>query len=1693
MYKVREKLIAAMLASIMLLANVSTIGIYGSVYANGQDLEEQSTRTNHANVEFDTYFFNENQQTHEFVANMSQSNSIYTKIIVKEAGYLKNAKITFQNVNEGEANFNIGKPSEENNSIQKIENNEVTYNQIAKDNEVVIALPIQFRQEEKINIENWNMQNKAILTGIYVDGNGNENQIEKEIFFQLGWTAQKEVNLTQNVTKYVPYHINEESGVILQTSVEANIKDNALPVQETKIEIQVPTLAGIKPKEVTVVANSTKATNGEESAESFSQENYTYNKENQLLTILVKNEADAEGKISWKKNAIDEYFISYIYPEEALNAVAETGTTVDLTAKADMIVCTQTSETITAQAETQVELKEQVGEVVSFAVNTDTESMSKAYLYTNTEIPYIETIEVGIGLASLTDRIVITQNPDAFLLDGNSYSTTVEGINYVYNKAIKVAKAQFEKILGQEGKIDIYAGESLLASIDKQTQVDDQGNYVVDLSQYNLATVTLQISKPIIEGKLEIILDKAIKAEVPYSDAQINSFAQYQISNIVQSYSGDTKFMEQTISKTINLTEPQTTAELVLSNTNLSTVVTNQNVELKAILKTDSTDTKLFKNPTITIKLPSYIEKIDVREAKLLFNDELQITGANLVDNSDGTKSIVITTQGTQTKYSIGAVSGGANIIVTADITVNKLTPNTQSSIVMEYTNENVITKARSNAVAETKQTETPITFVAPTGVVTTNSISNYAEGKEELTAISGEEQTGVIETVAPARDVNYQMSVINNYNNVIDHVVVLGRLPFKGNTNAGGATNYGSTFDMALQGAIEVKGIEASNFTIYYSENGNATKDINLASNGWTTSPSNYASIKSYLIVLNNYSMQTGESFEMSYTAQIPANLNHNESAYSNYIVYFNNHLEAGTVEDKQESAKIGVTTGVGAVLEAQMTSNIPENETVLEGNILKYSLTVKNTGSHTAQNVVVTVNFPDILSYVIEDANSSLGYQYTGETTASLNLGNLAGGQSVTKEIWAKVGKISISDFCTDENHYKTDDLGNRYHSTEYTHADSEYIATVSMTASISADNLAKPITSTEAKNTVAKAYFSTIVTGKTTDMAYMKPGATYQYQLDVKSTDTKSVRENTTVKIVIPAELSYESIRVEEYSTKERQYVDKTEECQAQFNENTRVLTVNMKNVDGYYGRTLYIHTKVNTLPEGTYERKIQILGSIVADNTSEETLQTLEETISQMGIRVTQSSNIPENTKIATNEDFKYIFTVENLANLPIDGITLTDILPNEVQYVNGIISYSNGTNRKFSTKNEEGNPEITFSLEEKAIATIEINVLASIVEADTTVQNKASLVQEELGMIETNTLTHIIAQYTGQTDEEVQNEPKRISGLVWIDANKNGKKEEDETLVANVQVMLLNNATGSLVTDNNGSAIIKTTDEKGTYTFDNIAKGTYTVIFLYDSANYSATEYRVEESTEENNSDAVDSKITLDGVTRVAAITEAVNVSNQNIYNIDLGLVESPKFDLKLDKVISKVTVQDTTGTQEYNYNNSKLAKRDLVGKRIENTTLLIEYKITVTNEGAVEGYVKKIADYLPEGLSFNAELNRDWYQAESGTILNSSLANTKIAPGESKEVTLLLTMKTSENNLGLISNQAEIYEAYNDLGLADIDSTTGNKASNEDDMSNADLVVTVKTGEYILFGGLTILVVALIGIGAYFIKKKVLR
>ena len=142
--------------------------------------------------------------------------------------------------------------------------------------------------------------------------------------------------------------------------------------------------------------------------------------------------------------------------------------------------------------------------------------------------------------------------------------------------------------------------------------------------------------------------------------------------------------------------------------------------------------------------------------------------------------------------------------------------------------------------------------------------------------------------------------------------------------------------------------------------------------------------------------------------------------------------------------------------------------------------------------------------------------------------------------------------------------------------------------------------------------------------------------------------------------------------------------------------------------------------------------------------------------------------------------------------------------------------------------------------------------------------------------------------------------------------------------------------------------------------------------------------------------------------------------------------------------------------------------------------------MTITNNGNVAGYAKKIVDYLPDGLEFNSNMNQDWY-ASGDTIVCTSLENEIINPGESKEVKLLLTKKMTENGTGTVTNKAEITETYNDQGLEDV------KSEEDDSNSTANVIIGVATGGPIVYITLTITILAIIACGAYIINKKILK
>ncbi len=1667
MEKGKIKIVASLLVFVLTFSYFSIIQ-----NAIASSLEDQTSKTNQANVEFDTYFMENGERVHSSIKTIGEENYIYATIAVKNAGYIKNAKLELDNPNFKIADNFTAK------EVSKVENNTISFNQIKNGNTVTVSIPVQMIVSENIDLTQFNKENAIKFTATYVDGNGSEKQVKKDITLQLAWTAEKVAELNVQILKFVQFSANNKKNVMLQTILQSYLKDNTLPVKENKIEITVPTIDNEKPSEVKVIANTTKAINGDETGTKFTTNNYTYNKETGKLTIIVNNE-EQENQISWMKNAIDEFVVTYIYENKQI-----TGTDLPITLKAnsELTIYEASQTNATKQIEGQVTLNNSVGDLADFEVKT-TEKLSKGQIYANyeaetkKETEYKEEIVTNVALTKvgetdIVNKITLELNADNFVTENNSKApTTVSNNNYAYFKELKISKSNFDKILSEEGNIKIYNGTTLVATIDKNMQANAEQNYVVDLKDLNVNTLKIETSKPVVEGKLKLELTKAIKEEIAYSKEQAKTFTKIETTLTGTALKDTNKVTEKTVTKEITLTEPTSQAELVIDNTNLSTIVTNENVKITAILKTNTLDCNLYKNPTLKITLPKYIETINIKNIEVLFDTEgsrLTLKENKVVENADGTKTIEVTLEGMQTEYAIAAVAKGINVVINADLTVNKLTPSKQEQIKMVYTNA---------STQETNEVSTAVNFVAPTGVVTTTAISNYKENGETLTAISGEAKVATIETMAEARNAKFEMTVINNYNNTIDNISILGRIPAKGNKEVTTESDLGSTMDMPLVSNIVVNSEDNNKVTIYYSENVNATKDLELSTNGWTLTPTDISKVKSYLIVFTDYTMNTGDSVNFSYEAQIPANLQHNASSYGNYGVYFNNNLETGTIQDKASSVKVGVTTGSGPVVEATVTSNTEENTKLLADDIVTYKLEVKNTGTETAEGVVVSFEVPEGLTYVEKDEESNTGYNTlagTG-TQANLNLGNIEAKQTITKEILMRVGYI-------------------------YQVGEDNTIQTTKeakTTFNITVQNISKQIEVGTLKNTIGISSYNT-VSGITGETENLKEGNEFTYYAYISSANAVGEQnsegevsykpcEETVVQIEIPKELEYEGIEVQQKETK-KEKVDITNTITSKYNETTRILTINLGNISQDISEIINVKLKVGQLEENTYSKNVNINANIYGKNTNVQTIKTQTIEIGKVGFKITQSSNITEGAYVTAYEDLEYVFTIQNLSNLNLNSIKITDILPKEVTLNSIKVIRENGNTQTVY------NETIKTNINAKETITLKVAVIANPLEETTKVSNKLKLEYEGIDAIESTEFTHTIEKFDYKDIEENNsNQTKRIMGQIWQDENNNGVKEENEKKLQNIEVLLFNNETGTIVTDETGNMLKAITDKDGMYTFSKVAKGKYTAIFLYDTANYSATTYKKEGVDTSLNSDGIDTKITLNGITRVAAITEEISVTDTNIYNIDLGLISNPKFDLKLDKTVTKITVQSGNNTQVYDYNNTKLAKKDLIGKDVNNTSIIVEYKLKVTNEGAVAGYVKKIADYMPSEMKFNSELNSDWYTNGNGILYNSSLANTLINPGESKEVTLTLTKKMTENNLGLYNNTAEIYEAYNDQGLTDYDSTPGNKVNGEDDMSSADVLITLKTGQVIAISVITIIVIAGICAGAYFINKKVLK
>lgn len=1658
--KILEKLLAIILIFTLTFANFAFVTeAYASSFA--ESILGLTSDTGHKNIGFTAYFGTEENDYASVISDVNNEElSIGMSLSVQESGYLKDAKIAIVETEEGNGlNFEI-KPQEElGEYVQSIEDNVVMLQQINSSSEdVKIQVPIEYKNESYVNENKLSKEALIAFSGIYVDNEGEEKEVSKKVYLTVNWEDSRKVRVETSAEKYIDFG----AGIILQSlvKVDTQVEGNTLPTKESEVIITAPTIDGKAPNNVYVVANSTVGTNGKNVGEvMFSEENWNYNPEENEVRIKVNNEKQVveinefadeylqeadqeviEEERYYNGTGVDEYLVTYTYMNSEITEETQIVNS-NIEAKLTTFSGVQRNENINIVTNDddnknhEYLLEGKIGDLVSLNIENETEEVSKAYVYANNnnskyEVELTSETIVNISYPEIIETLTVEDVE-------NTYKDKTENVienNDLYYKQVSVSKENFVEILGEQGEIKVMdISGTIIAIINNNSEVNEEGRVTIGFEN-KYSKLSFEMTKPVKEGNIVI---KSVKA-ISNSLVDKSTFANLESIKTKTSIKAKYNYVQDKVEVgnseiTTKLLDTTTKAVLIMDRDSLSTLETNTDVELRVELNNASASSDIYGHSTFEIDIPESIENLEITNYSLLYAEGLSITSVDVVD-----RKIVIVIDGIQEGINSGVLTNGTNIVLNANIKVNLYTPAKSEVMTLRYTNQEA-TNYDNYGVNEIE-----VNYSAPTGLVVVNSISNYNNNGSVTASVRQGKKTDLIDIYSEAKVATMELIVMNNNGNTVSDLAILGRIPFKGNKDIATGDDLGTTKDTKLIGALIADERIQSQFTIYYSENGDATKDLEDTSNGWDPAPESFENIKSYLIVPveENYEMEDTEILRFTYQYEIPANLAHNENFYGTFLTYYTNNSEVAITEEQATPDKVGLTTGEGPELSLVMSV---DKNSVREGEELEVNIIATNVGKCKAQDVVVKFEIPRATKYidaVVEGAEATLE-----EKTLVIRANEL----EIEKELDITI-KLEVTKISTSEK--------------------------IKPIATLEAKDFGAVITVEADEIGVEQAEIEVTQNNKIdieTEADVYDVGKTVEFRIFATNL-TDDVLKNVEITEELPKELIFKSASIIGYA---EDGITSVEVGQGTFDEATRVVTWKVDEIKSNVMVMLEVETA--DLEENTNFASATTVVKAKADGTATYESNKVTTRIGKPVLTVTQTTENTD-TYIKEGEKIKYIFTIKNEGKTVARHVNLTEIIPEGivVEKVNYVVNGIPVTKRV--TSNEEIIISASIGAGSQLVATVSAVATGLNGVQERTITNYGTVEADNIQEIQSNSITHIIepsdknataydettggtsttTRYDGTVSNTKTNISKtyRISGTAWVDSNKNGMKEDGEELLPGVSAKLVNSESGLIIKS-------VTTDARGEYTFSGIENGNYLIVFDYDTVKYTVTAYKKDGVDDNANSDAVTTKLEQGGKLRNGAITDVITVANGSVSGVNIGFVYADRFDLKLDKTITKLTVQSVKGTNTDKYDNVDLAKTEIAAKYLSGSTVYVEYEMKVTNVGDVAGYAKKIIDYLPEGMTFNSSLeaNSSWYTGSDGNIYSTDLAEKELAPGESATVKLVLTKQMTDENTGIVNNLAEIYEDYNIYGISDSNSTPANKAQGENDIDGADVVIAIKTGE----------------------------
>lgn len=1661
-------------------------------YALDMNLNDQDSKTNVEGINFDLYFDSKNKTNKEISKDINSDDlTLFVAIDVQNGGYLGNAQIEFTN-----CNFKLKDKSDENKlKLGTIQSS------------VILELPITAIKDELFDLSLLDMVSQIKLSGKYVK-NAKETQLDSTKNVKISWTAENvteennPIKLNQEVVTNKIYNVEETNKRVVQILVNSGIENNQYPIKSTEIELEVPALGEVYPEKVVVASYGTVATNGKDSTEfeniqateteeTTKSGNWKYNKDEQKINITVNNKA-VENKVSWEKGVEDKFVVTYVYDENVNTANFES----NINSKISLYETENT--VLTGTSEIVKENMEAIEKDIALNIS-GTDVIYKGNMYIGEDTEYQTQWNTFVSYSDLAKRIVLEDLGD--VVDTENLAT--------YYKSTRINKAEAVNVLGQDGLIKIYAVENKetpIAVIDLSEENEE--DYITVNYEGNISKIIIETTESVKEGNVGIINEKAIKV-LNTEKIELATKLDSKV-RVIMADSQSNIYVNLEKTAISNLVEPTTKIDVSLNKNVVSNQVENE-LTVTTILKTSDNTNKLFENPIVRVELPKDITEVSLENIALVYEDELKIKSSNVITNENGNKVIVVNLEGKQTKYNINTVQGGANIVMDLKVVANPF-----------MADKNVDIKATCINGAENAEDKEVLKIESKKGLVTKNSLTvgtkvNKKVNNNNLKAVVKENTTASISS-----------EIINNFGENISNVRIVGEIP------------TGATLTNAI--VSNTQEIE-----IFYS----------VDEENWAKEVTDYGKVKSFKLVLKEMTIASlidlkydldvkldeidSTSLESNLKVNFLINGQPKEDKIAFTLVTIAENGEEEIInEEQQEDTNINQESqeNQGSVnqkpQEEQENTEVAESavitiapkttvNTLYEGQIVTFEIKVKNTSSEELKNVTLDYTVP--AEAVVTELTYAQGkeVEFTDniqEKNKIYTIDSIKPNETITKEITLKIidgvssvtNKATLSDSQNNVitklettpmivNQGKISAILSRRTNMEINLTNGstiQYIVMVKNNTTQAINNL--KITSKVPAQTIwaqdseynknwkyddsSKQIQSTIST--------LPAGETKEIRFEVKvdninNNSCEAVIENTAVVSTLSGE-HYETNIYASKVTAPKWDIHMVAEHNSNLKEGDNVKYIITVSNTGTRSASAYVE---DILPEEIQFKKLTYYineAQIIEDNITKEKIEIL------YPVEVGQTLTIVIEGFVRSLDDDITSKQISNIAKLYLgnEQYIESETIENTIIKVIDEFPEDNGTDGEIPEDEEDSGddmepekPDNNDDIENDPEPEKPDN--NDDTENDPEPEKPGDNENSENGTDSEEPEDNENSENNTDKKEPTDNEDGKysISGIAWLDENKNGIKENEEKTLKMLEVVLL---------DSKGNQVAKTiTSLAGMYQFSNLDKGEYMVIFNYDIERYAIAKYQVQSAKETNNSDAIFKVIELNNEMKTVGITDTIKINNKDIENIDIGLVENPEFDLSLNKYISKVVVTNKKGTTTYTYDNTELAKVEIGAKEIEGSVLLIEYEIEVLNDGDVNGYVTDVIDYLPKELDFSSEMNTEWYLGKDNYLHCMSLNPEPIEPGKTQTLKLTLTKTLKSDSTGTIENIAEISESGNIEAIQDNDSIAGNRKDKEDDLGKASLIVSISTGSAVMYIGVILVAMLVLGSGIYIINKKILR